>query len=114
MKTIFFTLIILFTFSNISAQERIVSDTKVNSIDIEASKINYFQALVEKNNFDIQIKNYKKEVSIQSKSEFYNLLLEKNGFTPKASKTTRLVNNNATSKETNTNEKSTPIVALLP
>ncbi|WP_109299306.1 hypothetical protein [Aquimarina sp. AU474] len=112
MKTIFFTLILLFTFSTISAQEIAIEDTKTNSINIEASKANFFQALVEKNNFNIKIKNYRKEVSTNSKSEFYNLLLEKNGFKAETRKITRLANN--TSTEVETSKENTTLVALLP
>ncbi len=112
MKTIFFTLIVLFTFSNISAQETASKETETSSINIEASKANFFQALVEKNNFDIKIKNYRKEVSTNSKSEFYNLLLEKNGFKTETRKMTRLADNTTT--EVKTNKENTAVVALLP
>ncbi|WP_298542718.1 hypothetical protein [uncultured Aquimarina sp.] len=88
MKTIFFTIVILFSFSSISAQEI----TNENTTTVKASKSDFYNALIKANNFDITIKENKKEVTNTTKKDFYNLLLEKNGFNTDIKKTTRLTN----------------------
>ncbi|SEK78292.1 hypothetical protein SAMN04487910_1107 [Aquimarina amphilecti] len=88
MKTIFFTIVILFSFSTISAQET----TNQNTTTVKASKLDFYNALIKANNFDITIKENKKEVTNTTKKDFYNLLLEKNGFNTDTQKTTRLTN----------------------
>ncbi|MDY8134222.1 hypothetical protein [Aquimarina sp. 2201CG5-10] len=112
MKTIFFTLIVLFSFSNINGQELASQNSETNTINIEASKTDFFQALIEKNNFDIKIKNNRKGVSVNTKGDFYNLLLEKNGFQSKPVITTKLTDNNDVKKATT--KEAAILVTLLP
>jgi len=84
MKTIFLFTIAFLSFTAISAQ----SDAQKPAIEnakIYETKVDFFKALVAKNNFDIVIKEYEKtaaakKVTTATKKEFYNLLLEKNGF----------------------------------
>ncbi len=79
MKTVLLIITLFFSFTTISAQEASTEDSITNQeINIEASKTEFFKALVAKNNLDIVIKEY--EVATSTKEEFYNLLLEKNGF----------------------------------
>ncbi|WP_298314807.1 hypothetical protein [uncultured Aquimarina sp.] len=92
MKTIFFTIVILFSFSSISAQEITSQSTNENTTTVKASKADFYNALIKANNFDITIKENKKEVTNTTKKDFYNLLLEKNGFNTDIKKTTRLTN----------------------
>lgn len=107
MKTIFFTIAILFSFSTISAQETTNKSTNENTTTVKASKVDFYNALIKANNFDITIKEDKKEVTNTTKNDFYNLLLEKNGFRTDIKKTTRLTSN---TKATANNQ----IVSLAP
>ncbi|WP_027394484.1 hypothetical protein [Aquimarina latercula] len=113
MKTIFFTIVILFSFSTISAQETTVQNTNENATTVKASKVDFYNALIKANNFDITIKENKKEVTNTTKKDFYNLLLEKNGFNTDTQKTTRLTN--LVNKEENTRiTQKNATVSLLP
>ncbi|GAA0714238.1 hypothetical protein GCM10009430_07110 [Aquimarina litoralis] len=113
MKTIFFTIAILFSFATISAQETAQIETTNTSIEVKSSKTDFYKALIKANNFDITIKEDKKEVTNTTKTEFYNLLLEKNGFNTDTKKTTRLTN--IINKEQNTRSTVTnATVGLLP
>ncbi|WP_299434173.1 hypothetical protein [uncultured Aquimarina sp.] len=107
MKTIFFTIAVLFSFSTISAQEVDTKKTTATTTNIKASKTDFYKILIKMNNFDITIKEGKKEVTNTTKKDFYNLLLEKNGFTTDTKKTTRLTNNTIITKNN-------PVVSLVP
>jgi len=109
MKTIFFTIAVLFSFSTISAQEI----TNENTTTVKASKADFYNALIKANNFDITIKENKKEVTNTTKKDFYNLLLEKNGFNTDIKKTTRLTNNIIKTENTIVT-KNNQVVNLVP
>lgn len=113
MKTIFFTLATLFSFSNLSAQEAKNQDINPSKINIESSKTCFFKALIEKNNFDITLKNDKKEVTTITKKEFNDLLLEKNSFVVKRGRV-KLLASNDTSKKVDHTTNPTDVATLLP
>ncbi len=77
MKTILLIAIAFFTLSTINAQS-VAENTSNQDVDVHTTKVEFFKALVEKNNLDIEIEDYK--VTTTTKEDFYNLLLEKNGF----------------------------------
>ncbi|MBW1293877.1 hypothetical protein [Aquimarina litoralis] len=111
MKTIFFTIAILFSFTTISAQETVQAEANATTVTVKSSKTDFYKALIKANNFDITIKEDKKEVTNTTKEDFYNLLLEKNGFTTDTKKTTRLTN--VINKEQNTRITDNKAVASL-
>jgi len=114
MRTIFFTIAILFSFSNISAQKSANQDTNtVPASTVKTSKTDFYNAIIKINNFDITIKEDKKEVTNNTKNDFYNLLLEKNGFNTDIRKSTRLTNNMIKTKNSIIT-KSSQVVNLIP
>lgn len=112
MKAIFFTIAVLFSFATMNAQNVAAVETNA-TINVKASKTDFYKALVKANNFDITIKEDKKEVTNTTKKEFYNLILEKNGFKVDTKKNTRLTHNAIDAKNT-VNTQSNPIVSLIP
>lgn len=102
MKTIIYTIIILFSFTQLTAQE--ISSTESDKITCEvvknSTKTDFYKTLIATNNFDITIKKNDKVV-VKTKNEFYESLMIKNGFTIDSNKNTRLTNNNNNSKKHN-------------
>ena len=116
MKTIFFTIAILFSITTISAQEVANQEANVITVNVKTSKTDFYKALVKINNFDVTVKETKKEVTTSNltKTDFYNSLLEKNGFSRDIKKTTRLANVLNKKQETKINQEDNTMVSLLP
>ncbi|MDH7444579.1 hypothetical protein [Aquimarina sp. 2201CG14-23] len=114
MKTIILTVIVLFSFSNINAQD--TTSIELNTEEtksIKNTKVDFYETLVAVNNFDIKIKKNEKTVAkIETKSDFYKNLMIKNGFTTGDSNT-RLANNDTKQKDTTITD-TTQITGLLP
>ncbi|MBW1298822.1 hypothetical protein [Aquimarina litoralis] len=116
MRTLIFTIAVLFSTLTITAQEVANEEATVSSVNVKSSKTDFFKALVKANNFDITIKENKKEVASNkntTKTEFYQTLLEKNGFTTDIRKTTRLTNVLNTKQNTEMTQKNA-VASLLP
>ncbi|MGY3795031.1 hypothetical protein [uncultured Aquimarina sp.] len=116
MKAIFFTIAVLFSTLTITAQDVATNEVNTSIENVKSTKTDFFKALVKANNFDIAIKEVKKEVATNkntTKTEFYKSLLEKNGFTTDIRKTTRLTNVIDTNKNTQITQKNT-VASLLP
>jgi len=113
MKTIFFIITVLFSFASVNAQDIAVQESNINTNIVKSSKTDFYKALVKANNFDIAIKEDKKEVAT-TKEDFYNLLMEKNGFQTNPRKTTRFANVEVKNENSTNNTQKQAIVSLLP
>jgi len=107
MRTIIFTIVILFSFSNVQAQRAVSTETKLR----KHTKIDFYKTLVAVNNFDINIKTTSKLIT-ETKTEFYKALMIKNGFTADDKLNTRLSNNSAERRRILSD--TTQITGLLP
>ncbi|WP_378183606.1 hypothetical protein [Aquimarina sp. SS2-1] len=116
MKTIFFTIAVLFSTLTITAQEGANQEPQMATKNIKSSKVDFFKALVKANNFDITIKDTRKEVASTvntTKTEFYRSLLEKTGFNTDVRKTTRLTEVTDKKGDTEITQKNA-VVSLMP
>ncbi|MFD2561696.1 hypothetical protein [Aquimarina rubra] len=117
MKTIFFTIAVLFSTLTISAQETDHQECNVKVENVKSSKVDFFKALVKANNFDITIKDSRKEVTSNintTKTEFYKSLLEKTGFKTDLKKTTRLTEVLERKEDTKKMIQKNAVVSLIP
>ncbi|WP_298543581.1 hypothetical protein [uncultured Aquimarina sp.] len=113
MKTIILTIIILFSFSNVNAQEATsIEPTKEESNNVKNTKIDFYETLIAVNNFDIKIKKTK-TATTATKTDFYKELMIKNGFTVDSKESTRLANNDKKEKDSIITD-TTQITGLLP
>lgn len=108
MRTIIFTIIILFSFSSVQAQRAVSTETKLR----KNTKIDFYKTLVAVNNFDINIKTTSKLIT-KTKTEFYKELMIKNGFTTNDKINTRLSSNNRAERKRILSD-TTQITGLLP
>ncbi|KAA1246674.1 hypothetical protein [Aquimarina sp. RZ0] len=101
MKTLFLTIVVLLSFSSIVAQDTFTTSNNKSKIENQnhTTKIDFYRALISKNNFDIKIKAGSNMSSRKTKADFYKELMEKNGFIPNKKKTTRLATLNNEIKE---------------
>ncbi|MFD2565217.1 hypothetical protein [Aquimarina rubra] len=113
MKTIILTIIILFSFSNVNAQETVaIESLKIEATDVKNTKVDFYETLIAVNNFDIKIKKTK-TATTETKTDFYKALMIKNGFTVDDKKSTRLASNDKKEKDTIITD-TTQITGLLP
>ncbi|WP_299257493.1 hypothetical protein [uncultured Aquimarina sp.] len=113
MKTIILTIIILFSFSNVNAQETSsLQSTNENSNDVKNTKVDFYETLIAVNNFDIKIKKIQ-TTTTETKTDFYKELMIKNGFNINSKENTRLANNDKKEKDTIITD-TTQITGLLP
>jgi len=115
MKTIILTIIILFSFSNVNAQETTFTETtKEESNNVKNTKIDFYETLIAVNNFDIKIKKTKTvTTTTATKTDFYKELMIKNGFTVDSKESTRLASNDKKEKDSIITD-TTQITGLLP
>ncbi|GAA4105993.1 hypothetical protein GCM10022393_00140 [Aquimarina addita] len=115
MKTILFTIVIIFSFTEANAQDIASETTPTNEIEnFKSSKVGFYKALIAKNNFDIKIKEPIKVVATSNRSAYYEALMIKNGFITKTNKkkSIRLVNNAANNQKDSSDINKT--ITLLP
>ncbi|MBQ4820464.1 hypothetical protein [Aquimarina sp. MMG016] len=97
MKAIITSIIILLSFSNLSAQEVVSSEESIVEVK-KNTKVDFFETLIAVNNFDIKIKKTEK-LAIKTKSDFYKALMIKNGFSTDDKENSRLVDNDRKEKD---------------
>ncbi|WP_299438125.1 hypothetical protein [uncultured Aquimarina sp.] len=113
MKTIILTIIVLFSFSNIIAQDTAsIEINKEENNTVKSTKVDFYETLVAVNNFDIKIKKIE-TATTETKTDFYKALMIKNGFTTDSKKNTRLANNDNKEKDSIITD-TTQITGLLP
>jgi len=113
MKTIILTIIVLFSFSNMTAQDTTsMESNKEETITVKNTKIDFYETLVAVNNFDIKIKKIE-TATTETKTDFYKALMIKNGFTADSKENTRLANSDNKEKDSIITD-TTQITGLLP
>ncbi|WP_378177437.1 hypothetical protein [Aquimarina sp. SS2-1] len=113
MKTIILTIIILFSFSNVNAQETAsIESLKMEATDVKNTKVDFYETLIAINNFDIKIKK-NKTTAKETKTDFYKALMIKNGFMVDSKENTRLATEDKKAKDTIIKD-TTQITGLLP
>lgn len=111
MKTVFFTIVIFFSFSVLTAQIN-TDNSPLKNNPQKTSKVDFFKELVEKNNFEIEITTIETKTEPTSKKDFYTALIENNDFNIKIANPIQLAQttNNKKGELTNT----TKIASLVP
>jgi len=81
MRTILSMLILLSSFVQGYSQETCKSKLVHPGLNTEhKTKMEFFEALIKKNNIDIKLKGNNSVATIKTKTDFYKVLIMKNGF----------------------------------